>query len=810
MSFPRLAFPVLAVAICVALLATLLPAAALAAPERKPREYMVTLRVADSGRLIKPANRASKTRIRQRAKLAGEATDRLRRAHGIKLRHRYGNAVTGFSAAMTPAQAEAVAADPDVVAIRPARTFEIAAEQVPVGIERVKAWTEGTTPGPDIDVNVAVLDTGIGPSKVGTSDERTGEPIAMQGVNGKPAELNIRGGVNCYDDPWTGVNEAVQNPGFWGDTHGHGTHVAGIIGARDNSVGVIGVAPGVKLFSVRVFQGDSGTEASIVCGLDWVIARNSDGNAGNDIDVINMSIQGPRLDQREDCATILADPRGDPIQQGVCTLTSMGVTIVASAGNDAIDANKSSPGGFDRVISVGAMTDTDGSGWGNGSNACGAYSKDRDDTFASYSNHGREIDIVAPGTCVFSLGAWDPKGQSVVRMTGTSMAAPHVTGAVARYIDVHGAPGATYEMRNLVRASGRMDWEAKSDPVWFGPNDTDAPNRVLDVRALAGGNMLKAWIFHDQFKVGGNDRTRTTRVDIQRGGGYAGTANLTVTGLTSKVGTASYADSSLNGMGRRDLGTNVTLNVRKSGSDGVHPIGIKVNGSGVEPHSRTLTVTVDRTGPVVTGLAPRIKGGRANLTAKGAVPTLLQWGIDDALSAVKSAQLQRKTDGSPWRDAGSGGLVSSKVSLKPGQSNKFRIKAKDGLGNVSFSPTVWTELIVRDSSSSQWLQPASGGWRKKAVAKAYGGSILLANEPTDSLRTTFEGKGIALVASIGPSRGQLRVRVDGGDWHDVDLNAKKGAHRKVVWSRRVDGGTHTLEVRTKDGQGTLDALLILR
>ena len=226
MSFPRLAFPVLAVAICVALLATLLPAAALAAPERKPREYMVTLRVADSGRLIKPANRASKTRIRQRAKLAGEATDRLRRAHGIKLRHRYGNAVTGFSAAMTPAQAEAVAADPDVVAIRPARTFEIAAEQVPVGIERVKAWTEGTTPGPDIDVNVAVLDTGIGPSKVGTSDERTGEPIAMQGVNGKPAELNIRGGVNCYDDPWTGVNEAVQNPGFWGDTHGHGTHLS--------------------------------------------------------------------------------------------------------------------------------------------------------------------------------------------------------------------------------------------------------------------------------------------------------------------------------------------------------------------------------------------------------------------------------------------------------------------------------------------------------------------------------------------------------------------------------------------------------
>ena len=70
--------------------------------------------------------------------------------------------------------------------------------------------------------------------------------------------------------------------------------MAGTIGARDNSVGTIGVAPGAKLWSVRVFEGSTGTEASIVCGLDWAVGTHS--NATPDIDVINMSIEGPRLD----------------------------------------------------------------------------------------------------------------------------------------------------------------------------------------------------------------------------------------------------------------------------------------------------------------------------------------------------------------------------------------------------------------------------------------------------------------------------------------------------------------------------------
>ena len=813
MSNSRITLPVLSIAICVVVLAALLPAAAVAAPDGgKPRQYMVALNVAsgDTGRFAQPGAKVSKAGTRQRAKRADEVTARVRRELGVKPSHRFGRDRAGFAASMTAAQAAELAADPDVASIRLARIFKLAqaAEVIPPSVERVKAFDGGL--GHEVDAHVAVLDTGIGFSRTDDDGVPTGEPHPTAALN--TVELNIRGGVNCYDDPSTkGINEATLHPDWYADTHGHGTHVAGISGAVDNNIALVGVAPGARLGSVRVFEGSSGTEASIVCGLDWVLDRV---RGGGRIDVVNMSIEGSRLDRRENCDVVRADvANGDPIQQRICDLADAGVTVVAAAGNQRMDANKSSPGGFDPVISVAAMTDTDGTGWGKGTNPwwCG-YGSEQDDTFArSYSNHGREVDIVAPGTCVASLDSRDRDvaANEPTLMTGTSMAAPHVSGAVARYVDEFGSPGSTAQMRKLVRASGRMDWDARSDPVWYGVNDTDPPNRVLDVRALSGSEFVKPWIYHQKFKLGGDDRKRTTRVDIQRGGGYAGTARLSVGDLTSAVGSASFGDDTLDGIRPRDLGTNLTLTLKAKGNDGVHPLLVQANPSGVGRDPRTLTLTIDRTGPVVSSLAPKIRGGKVGVSTRGATQTYLQWQASDAMSDLDKTVLQRKIDGGAWKKAGTAGISSSRVSIKPGQSNKFRVKATDTFGNVSYSGSVWTKLTIRDSSSGQWLKPATGGWRTKPVDKAHKGSILLAKNATDSLSTTFSGKAIALMASVGPSRGKLRVRVDAGEWHTVELQAKEGGHRKVVWSRKLTKGTHTLEVQGVSGQGTLDALLIL-
>jgi subtilisin len=786
----------LSIALGLAMLGALLPMTGMAAPAGAPREYIVALDVADSGTVIAPSSRSARQRIDRRSERAANVTDRLANEVGFKTRHRFANAMTGFSARLTPAQAAELATDPKVASVRPARQFRIAAQVVPNGIKRVKAWAAGNSIS-DVDADVAVLDTGIGPG------DSNGDPIPM-GPAGRP-ELNIAGGINCYDDPSTPKrNEAELYPGRWADSHWHGTHVAGTIGARDNDVGTVGVAPGARLWAVRVFEGTRGTEGSIVCGLDWAIGTWADPGLP-DIDVINMSIQGPRLDLQEDCDQILADPGGDPIHQGVCAATRLGITVVAAAGNQGDDVNLSSPGGYDQVISVGAMTDYDGAGWGAAGND-GCDRRERDDTYASYSNYGRDIDIVAPGTCVVST--WrSTSGDDTATSTGTSMATPHVTGAVARYLADH--PGTSPEqMRRLVRAAGRMDWEPRSDPLWSGVNDPDAPNRVLDVRALNGPEMLRTWVYHASFKVGGTASSRSTRVDVQRGGGYAGPANLDVTGLPAAVGSASFGNASLSGL--LGLGTSLRLDLRRDGPDGLYGLGVEANGPGVSPSSRRLQLTVDRSGPVIENLVLHLRDSRAELAQKGAAQAYLRWDASDAISGIASIKLQRKIGDGAWRDAGATGSSGSRVTLKPGQANRFRVKATDGLGNASKSRVATARLTVRDSRSGRWFQPATGGWRTQPTAKAYGGSLLLARGATESLSTTFSGKAVALAAAVGPGRGTFRVRVDDGDWRSVSLKAKKAGQRKVVWSRTLDEGPHTVEVQGRRGQTALDAILFVR
>jgi subtilisin family serine protease len=694
--------------------------------------------------------------------------------------------------------------DPSVSSVRLAREFRIASETVPSGIKRVKAWTSGSTPGPDVNANVAVIDTGIGPA----NDK--GVPIAMTPIGAE--ELNIRGGVNCYDsDATVDPKDLADYRDWWGDTNGHGTHVAGTIGARDNSVGAVGVAPGAKLWSVRVFKGAVGSEAAVICGLDWAVATHS--NETPDIDVINMSIEGGRVDYREDCQTILGLPasRGDGMQKAVCRAIQEGIVVVAAAGNGGINANESAPGGYDQVISVAAMTDTDGVGWEKGPNAgCDAYyGGEKDDTFASYSNHGADVDIVAPGTCVYSTDYLDKTGDTLVAMTGTSMAAPHVTGAVARYIAAKGNPSSVGYMRQLIRAAGRMDWDPKTDPVWFGVNDTDPPNRVLDVAALTGGPAIKAFVYHDAFKVGGSQTSRTTRVDVQRSGGYDKAVDLTVQGLPAAAGTASYDDPTLNGLAPHKLGTNLDLKLDASGGEGVHALQIDATGLGVAASDpRVLTLIIDRTGPKVSGLAPKIRGGKVAMTAKGKAQVYLQWTDSDALSEVKSAQLQRKTGTAAWKNAGVPGDSSARVFLKAGQNNKFRVKAKDTIGNMRTSGAVSGRLSVRDSGSSQWSQ--TGSWKTKQAKKAFRGSILLATSGSAGLQTSFTGKAAAIAASVGPGRGTFRVRVDGGAWTTVDTKSSSAGHRKVVWTSRLPYGSHAVEIQRVSGQTAVDALLIVR
>ncbi len=172
------------------------------------------------------------------------------------------------------------------------------------------------------------------------------------------------------------------------DENGHGTHVAGIIGGKNNTIGVLGVASGATVISLRVLDAEgNGTLSSIIQALAYV---NTNGKAG---DVVNMSLG--------------VDASSPTLNQQVQFTASRGIYIAIAAGNDGELANKYSPANA------------------NGLNIYTVSAIDSTDKFASFSNYGNDVvDYAAPGVRVlstFSNGryAW---------LSGTSMATPHVAG----------------------------------------------------------------------------------------------------------------------------------------------------------------------------------------------------------------------------------------------------------------------------------------------------------------------------------------------------------------------------------------------
>jgi subtilisin len=172
------------------------------------------------------------------------------------------------------------------------------------------------------------------------------------------------------------------------DENGHGTHVAGIIGAKNNMVGILGVASGANLVSLRVLDKEGeGTLSAIIRALAYV---NANATAG---DVVNMSLGEEVI--------------SETLDQQVEYTASRGILIAIAAGNDQKPASDFSPG---RV---------------NGPNIFTVSAIDTLDNFASFSNYGNDaVDVAAPGVRILSTYT----NGRYATMSGTSMAAPHVAG----------------------------------------------------------------------------------------------------------------------------------------------------------------------------------------------------------------------------------------------------------------------------------------------------------------------------------------------------------------------------------------------
>ena len=343
----------------------------------------------------------------------GAAAAAQQGSYGLTVSTVYRDAVNGYAATMTPAVAARLAADPGVDFVTVAREFQKPKDPSPSTQVAPKWWKRigGTAPderkhhGPrdPVDVNVAVIDSGI---------------------DGTHPDLNVRGGIDCS----TGTPVKVTPT----DKVGHGTFVAGVIGAKENKQGVIGAAPGTPLWSVRVVNdADVITEEMLICAIDWVTATRKDKDPNNDIEVANISIGGPGAD------TANCGKGTDPMHYAICRSVKAGVAYAVAAGNSGEDIANFVPATYDEVLTATAMADFDGKPDGLASPVCGAedWSKigQLDDRPAFFSNYAskptdKAHTVAAPGVCISSTSP-EPAGYAVAH--GTSFASPAVAGSLA-------------------------------------------------------------------------------------------------------------------------------------------------------------------------------------------------------------------------------------------------------------------------------------------------------------------------------------------------------------------------------------------
>ncbi len=250
-------------------------------------------------------------------------------------------------------------------------------QSIPSGVKRVISgatqfglYTSASSQG-QVDADIGILDTGIDLDH---------------------PDLNVYRNISF-------VNGTILG----NDDNGHGSEVAGIAAAKNNMLGVVGMAPGAKLWSIKVCTAIGKCPlSSQIEGIEYAIEHS------DEIDVLNISIE---------------NPFSSVLNSSIARAAEKGLIVVAASGNDAKDASNISPANSPDVISVSGLADSDGKCGGLG--PITTYGKD--DTLADFSNFGEVIDIASPAVDI--LTTYNNSDYAVD--SGTSFAAPHVSGAAA-------------------------------------------------------------------------------------------------------------------------------------------------------------------------------------------------------------------------------------------------------------------------------------------------------------------------------------------------------------------------------------------
>ncbi|WP_338751929.1 S8 family peptidase [Bacillus sp. FJAT-52991] len=366
---------------------------------------------------------------------------------------------------VTDEQKKLLASHPEIQMIQYDEPVEKSGQVVPWGYKMVGADKRVPSTLSGKGVKIGIIDSGIDTKH---PDLQVAGGACMMKI------LDVRGCSNSYNDD-----------------AGHGTHVAGVIGAKNNNVGVVGVAPQAQLYSIKVLDKNGlGTISTVMAGIEWGIKH--------DMDVLNISITSPDYNEA--------------LERMVKQAYDSGLIIVAAAGNEGPpwSGEQSSvqyPAKFNEVIAVSSI--------------------DEKKQYGELSSIGSEVELAAPGENIYSTvpSSFNASGYDV--MSGTSMATPYVTGLVALYKEKY--PEMTNRQIRTLLQKNAIDLGARGRDSYYGyglaqmdkkpsseevivPYTTDGQGKItLDTSQLV--NKYKSFNIYRSGKLIAKNVTDPTVVD---------------------------------------------------------------------------------------------------------------------------------------------------------------------------------------------------------------------------------------------------------------------------------------------------------
>ncbi|GAA3609788.1 S8 family serine peptidase [Microlunatus ginsengisoli] len=367
---------------------------------------------------LAPAEAATTARYIVTTTNAGETVQAVNALANTKakVKRQYRHVMQGFSAELTDAQVRQLRADPGVESVVPNTAVHAISPVRAAGQQTSATWgldrIDQRTVTRDGKYGYDLTGAGVTAYVIDTGIRMDHSEFQGRAVSGHDFVDNDDDASDCpsnyLDDP---DNDKIS----------HGTHVAATIGGA-----TYGVAKQVSLVSLRVLNCSGGGDVdTVVAALEWVAAHKSGPS------VVNMSLGGDA---------------NEALDKAVAGIIAKGVPVTVAAGNSAENACGASPARVPAALTVGAT--------------------DRNDHYADFTNWGSCLDLFAPGVDIVSAGTLTTTAS--LTLSGTSMASPHVAGAVARYLQAY--PKAT-----PAQVSSAIIGEATTGVV----NDDESPNRLL-------------------------------------------------------------------------------------------------------------------------------------------------------------------------------------------------------------------------------------------------------------------------------------------------------------------------------------------